>query len=600
MKKLLVLLLAAALCVSMLAACGSSEEESKPEESKTEQSTAENSGSTDDSSEPAGNADMVDFTILGADDWTYMTLETDMEEFYSWKDFRKMMADNGLNLVVEYVQGDQYQTTLQTRFGTKTDLPMYASFYNFPENDVLDLAKAGIVQDILPMLDEGNGTAKAFFTESKYGTMAKNKVTTPEGQMYWVPNIYVSVLNDGTEGVGTNICVVIREDWLNAVGMEIPTTLDEYTAALEAFYGQDFSGAGAGVPGYHVYSYRLDTWADGMANWFGLVRGTVSVNWDTDEAISPWHQDTVTDYMNYVIDLYQKGLVDPEMVSDNTTLSSKTANNQVGASTTYALATTWEPTIDGHYDASKDAYNDNLTDTALYADIYPITAVEGVTPLLPLEDPYYMWDEFGFTSELPSLAVGAAFLDVYYSQESIDLINYGSLGNNYDLVDGEVVYKKYKASREQGSGEEVEFEADVLNKYLQEKADQRLSYGKILYSRTVTADMTFYQLEKATDECYTQIWPSQKADYQHETYDYGHWTSIDVSGTLSTASAEESQIYSDKWTNMYDASTEAMSALVTGLRSMDEFDAIVAELDALGLKDIEAVYQARHNRFIGK
>ena len=595
MKKLLVLLLAAALCVSMLAACGSDD---KPENSKTEQSQADNSGSTDDST-PSGNVEMQDFSILGCDAFTtYYSMQDSMEEFTAFQAFRQMMADAGLNLVMEYVLSDQYQTTLQTRFGSDTDIPYYVAAYDYPERDVMKLAAAGTLLDIKPLLEMSNGSAKDFFEKSVYGTMAANKVSYPTGEMYWVPNIYVSQLDDGTEGVGTNITVVIREDWLNEVGMEIPTTLDEYEAALAAFNAQDFAGTGANQPGFYVYSYRMDTLADGMAQWFGLVQGLVNVVWETDEAISPWHQDTITDYFNYVLKLNAQGLIDPEMYSSNSTLRTKASNNQVGSYTTYALATTYEPLIEGYFDASLNAMDGEKT--ALYADMMPIEAVPGVTPLLQIEDPYYMWDEFVFTNKIPDPQLAATFLDVYYSQESIDLINYGVEGINYELVNGEVQWLEYAAKEEQGSGEAVTFPANGENSYLQEKADQRLSIGKILYARTVTADMTFYQLEHATDMCYTQYWASQKADYQHATYDYGHWTSIDVAGTLATASDEESETFNAHYDNVNDASSEAISGLLTGTRTIDEIDSIVAQLDELGLGDLEAVYQARHNRFVGK
>ena len=606
MKKLLVVLLAAAMCVSMLAGCSSSKSDNSSSEASTESSTAvESSAATEssaaeessaavessaaeESSQPEGNVELRKFTMLGDDAFTsYYSATDSMEEFYAWQAFRKLEEAKGVDMQVEYVVNDQYLTTVQTRFAAMKDIPMFA-YNNETDAEVLALAQNGIVLDILPMLDKGDGTAKKFFTENDFGVTAANKVKTPEGQMYWLPNIYISDY-DGTYGVGTNFTVTIREDWLNQYGLSLPTTLDEYTTALKTFNENDPSGSGANTPGMNVYSYNPCDFADAIAQWFGLVGGpVVNVNWDEEKATSPWKQDTAKDYFSYVNDLYNQGLYDSEMVGSNDTLRTKVANNQVGSYSAYALATTYEPLIESAFKADGGG--------ACYDDIYPITAVEGVTPLLPLEDPVYVWDHFVFTNQLTDPTLGAAFMDAYYSDENIDLINYGVEGKNYEVKDGEKQWIQYDAKQE-GAG--VKYNADALNKYLQEKADARISYGKILYSRYVTPDMTYYQLGDATRAPKEQVWAAQKTEYQEKTIDYGHWTSIDVGGTLATASTEETDKVNAIYNDLHSASQQDVSALVLGQSSVDDLDTLVSQLDDLGLQDMIDIYQARYNRFKG-
>lgn len=580
MKKLLVTLLAASMCLSMLAGCSSDEENS----SKPESSAAEESGNT---SEPSGNVEMRDFTVLGDDASTYLEYDKEMDDLFAFKAFRELMEAKGVNLVMEYVQDDQYLTTLQTRFATQNNVPMYASMYQMQETDVLKLAGQGVLQDINELLELGDGTAKNYFMNDQFGSQARKKVMTPEGNFWWLPNLYISLYENGEYlGVGTNITNAIRKDWLDKYNLEMPTTLEEYKTALKTFNENDPSGSGA-VAGMNVYSYNPCTWADSIANWFGLVRGIISVNWDTETAVSPWHQDTVKDYLSYAADLYAEGLYDPEMMGSTSTLSQKIANNQVGASTSYCLATTWEPTIES-------AFNGGDGTGALYAMVYPIEAVKGVSPLLPLEDPTYIWDEFVITTQAePDLA--AAFLDVYYSDEHIDILNYGVEGVHYEVVNGEKQWKQYTA-KEDGK----QFDANQLNQYLKDKAEQKLSYGKIAYTRTVFSDVNYYDLWGAKNGCIDLGWAAQKAEYQDATIDFGHYTSIDVTGVLSTASNEEQEKFNDVINELKAASEEAVSAFIMGQKSLDELDATVAQLDEIGLKDCEAIYQARHDRFLGK
>lgn len=511
-----------------------------------------------------------------------------MDDMYAFKAFRELMEAKGINLVMEYVKDDQYLTTLQTRFAAQNNIPMYASMYQMTETDVLKFATQGVLLDINELLEKGDGTAKDYWYNDTYGKQGRNKAMTPEGNFWWLPNLYISLWENGEyTGTGTNLTSAIRKDWLDQYNLEIPTTLEEYKTALKTFNEQDPSGSGAGVAGMNVYSYNPCDWGDSIANWFGLVRGLISVNWDTDTAVSPWHQDTVKDYLTFANSLYADGLYDPEMIGSVSTLSQKIANNQVAGLTTYALTTTYEPTIEA-------AFNDGKEGGALYADIYPIEAVKGVSPLLPLEDPTYIWDEFVFTTKAdPELA--AKFLDVYYSPEHIEILNYGVEGIHYEVVNGEKQWKKYVA-KEDGK----EFEANQLNQYLDDKAEQRLSYGKIAYTRTVFSDVNFYDLWGAKNGCVELGWATQKAEYQDATIDFGHYTSIDVTGVLATASAEEQEKYNDVINDMKSASQQAISAFIMGQRSLDELDSVVAELDTLGLADCEAIYQARHDRFLGK
>ena len=597
MKKLLVTLLAASMCLAMLAGCGPSDDSSTA--STGSGTTTETSGS--DTSEPSGDVGLRDFTVLGDATSTYYDENEDMEDFPAFQKFREMMADAGVNLVMEYVADDQYLTTLQTRFNAMTDVPMYASMYRMTETEVMSLAQQGIVLDLNPIMEAGNGTAKAFFNENQFGTQAKDKVSTVDGEMFWMPNIYIShyventdptlvtdPMDDGQFNRGTNYTVAIRQDWLTDVGMEIPTTLDEFEAALKAFNELDPSGTGV-VAGMHVYSYDPTSWGDPIAQWFGLVRSLVGVNWDTGTATSPWHQETALDYLTYINKLSSQGLFDPEMVgNENDTLRNKVANNQVGAMGNYALASTYEPLIEDLFTGKQDD-----PDSPLYADIFPIEAVDGVTPLLALEDPVYIWDEFVITNQIPDNELAAAFMDVYYSDEHIDVINWGVEGVNYEVIDGEKHWLLYQGSE----GGDKQFKADMLNDYLQEKADQRLSYGKILYSRYITADMSYYDLWQSTNTCREQEWATQKADYQDATINYGHYTSIDVQGVLATPSVEETETTEMYWNDLDAASSEAISGLVLGTRSLDELDSIVESLDAMGLSEIEAIYQARYDRF---
>ena len=591
MKKLIAAFLAASMCMSLMAGCSSEEEDTTTTDSATETTETEEDSEESETSEASDDVELLEFTILGDHATNATRYEIDeFEEFYSVQALRELMEGYGIDLEIELVADDQYLTTLQTRFAAMTDIPMYVSMYQMSESEVMQLADQGVVIDINPLLDAGDGTAKAFFTESEYGSAAYRKVTTEDGAMYWVPNIYITKYEDTVGETGTNYTVGIRRDWLNDYELEVPDTLDEFTAALQTFNENDPSGAGnANVAGMHVYSANPTSLGDPMAQWFGLVRNLVGNNWDTEEAISPWHQETIKDYLTYVQDLNAQGLYDSEMIGSTDTLSTKYANNYVGSMPVYAVGTTYEPTITSVFDA------DETENPVVYQPLEPIEAVEGVQPLLALEDPVYIWDEFCFTSNLTDTELGATFLDAYYSDEHIDLINYGVEGINHEVVDGEVQFLQYE-SAEDGKM----FEADQLNQYLQDKADQRLLYGKTLYSRTITADMNYYELDKAAEGCVTLGWAEVKYEYQDATVDYGHWTSIDSTGCWATADPTDAEEINLIINDLETYSKEAIAAIALGNKSVDEIDSVVVELEALGLNTLEEIRQSQYDRFLGK
>ena len=114
MKKLLVTLLAASMCLSMLAGCGSDEEPATTDEQTTSEATTETSEeeTEGEESEVAGDVEMKDFSILGCYtvNATYYQMDQ-FEDFYSVIAFRELMESYGVNVQFELVTDDQYSSS---------------------------------------------------------------------------------------------------------------------------------------------------------------------------------------------------------------------------------------------------------------------------------------------------------------------------------------------------------------------------------------------------------------------------------------------------------------------------------------------------------
>ena len=180
--------------------------------------------------------------------------------------------------------------------------------------NVVRWGNAGLILDIAPYLDEYGPNIKAML--EKYPDVMKSNVTE-DGKMYLLPVIYdykpYLVLRT----------MQINQRWLDNLGLEIPTTLDEFTEVLKAF--RDFDANGNGDPNDEI-PYSAHTWMyclRGILPGFGLnmVLNTYPVFYDeeTNEMTFAATSDEFKAALEYMNMLYKEGLLDREIFSQTNT-----------------------------------------------------------------------------------------------------------------------------------------------------------------------------------------------------------------------------------------------------------------------------------------
>lgn len=203
-------------------------------------------------------------------------------------------------------------------------------------------------------------------TYEQLGVDWKEIATTPSGHIFGFLGRYESLYENTGDGIQ-----IINKAWLDKVGMDVPTTLDEFTEVLRAFKEQDPNGNGQAdeIP----YCFSEDMWCAHATNtmgWWGIGDGagsdtTSSKSTRDGKVTGSVNTDEYRQYLEYTHSLYAEGLMDQEGFSQNTEVfSTKIKSGQVG---TYFCWTALE------YLTSEQEKD--------WVVLPPIQAIEGVDPI---------------------------------------------------------------------------------------------------------------------------------------------------------------------------------------------------------------------------
>lgn len=198
-----------------------------------------------------------------------------------------------LGVDINLIQGDV------TNFSQQ--LALYVSSGDMPDIVLcdysvwMDYARTGAWADLTPYLGEEYADLMEYVGEDW-------AYTTVDDGVYGIPD----ELN-----VPSSHVTYIRQDWLDHLGLEVPSTLDEFTEVMRQFTFGDPDGDGAdntyglSAAGYTYLSFLMGAFgASSERDYFLNEDGTI-----TDNAVSDEYKAALT----YLRDIYGEGLIDPEL-----------------------------------------------------------------------------------------------------------------------------------------------------------------------------------------------------------------------------------------------------------------------------------------------
>lgn len=389
MTKLLAALLALAMLCACLAACNQQPTPTNP----SEPSQAPEGTKAPDA--PTVSAEPVEFEYFGRISNPYPE---------SSPVYDLLMEKTGVKINFTWAAKDAYQTILSARISEK-DLPDVIG--NVSDMAFMQtLIDDGLIVPLTDLLEEKMPNYYNLLTEED-----KIWLTNPsDGEIYGFGFVH------GMQAIQT---WAVRQDWLDELKMEVPTTWEGWLELWRAIKATDLNHNGEADEIAVTYSPAANRFFKGV---FGIQsNGTYSIL-DGEYIYDPEHPNYM-EFLDAMRMLYEEGLI----VQDYATAKAADllAANRVG---------TFCDTV-----STVTEYGRLLSETdqdALYVCITPVTGPHG-DQMISQRDKLVqnIWITKAAIEE-GKLDGILEFFNYCYSEEATQILNYGIEGESYEMVDG--------------------------------------------------------------------------------------------------------------------------------------------------------------------
>lgn len=412
-----------------------------------------------------------------------------------------------------------------------------------PEKAIAD----GYILKLNDLIDQYAPNLKKFLQEHPD---IDKMVKTDNGSYYAFPFIR------GDEYLRVFQGPIVRQDWLDELGLPVPETIDDWTNMLRAF--KEKKGAAAPLAVNSKPRFFNDGGNGAFMGAFGVNRGF----YQEDGAIKfgPAEQG-YKEYLKLFQSWYKEGLIDKNIATaDGKSVDGSWASGATGAGIGNAGGGIgkWQPLV---------AANDPKA--VLIGTPYPVLN-KGETPKFGQKDNAYSSGGIvAVTASAKDPALAVQLLDYGYSEEGAMFFNFGTEGVSYTMVDG---YPKYTDLLMKNPDKLAP--AQAMSKYI------RGSYNGPFIQDKRYAEQ-FFALQTQRDAVTT-------------------WQKTDVSKYALppiTPTPEESSEYATIMNDINTLVDEMTLKIILGTESADKFDGYVDKMKSLNLARAIEIQTAALQRY---
>lgn len=256
---------------------------------------------------------VVDIEVWGTNiGYQPVTKGSKLYEFYKEK-----LGVGVIHPYVEWNGGTNYLNQLNLKIAANEMPDMFIPQQGIEDN----LAKNGAIADLTELLPKYAPNVLKAIPEDMWKVVKAND-PTGQGRIYYIPGVVEYGRYAG----------MIRQDWLDKVGLPMPKTQDEYVKVLEAFRDQDPNGNGQ-KDELPTGGREQARWMDHLFAMYGVAMFEGYPEWDiydgelTYSAVTP----NMKAALEFIAKLYKEGLIDKEsLLNTKDKWDGKIYSNKVG------------------------------------------------------------------------------------------------------------------------------------------------------------------------------------------------------------------------------------------------------------------------------
>lgn len=528
-QRVLVLALAMVLSFSFTTGCSKNSGTAT-----TETGAVETPAAAGDDFDYTGVAPITDeegatLSILAQNSW-YSTVD-----FANAPIVAKVAENAGVSINWTLVSPTNYADSVSPMLAAGTDL---SDIVEMPDMDPnMSYIKAGLFLPLDTYIDEYMPNYKKFLDENP---IIKASLTAEDGHIYYVPQTVVTN--------NYQPCMMMNMQWLEQIGKEVPTTLDEFVEVLRAFRDNDMNGNGDAtdeVPmsvtaAFLPYMFGPAFGLDLVSGFYADDEGKVHYAYSEDENYKA--------YVTFLNQLYAEGLLEIEFTSlTRDQITERCAQNLTGVTYDYSwqqsqLYSAQYPDYDGETPIMKGIAPLSGTSEGFYVARTPIANIFGVSS----------------KSENPLLAI--KFLDYAMSETAQELYVWGIEGESYTKA------------------------ADGTKAYTEKASD-----GPWLQGLGINPGCLPSQQSVSATDVLLPKWHAD-ADKELESSMRDPWPFI-------YATSDEANVVSQYLVDITTYVEEMNIAFITGTTGLDTFDDFQKNLDSMNVQALIDIRQAQYDRF---
>lgn len=323
-KKALAVLLFAVMTLSVFTGCDNSNNSSK--------SSASNSSTNSEASvSETGTGEKVNdlmyaqgLPIVDEDTYTFSMFVDDSTatgEFWMLKEFEKQ---TNVKVDLRYYP---YETAKE-RLNLDLNSGDYADVIGgWTLSDSMILTQ-GVEQGVFIPLEDLYAQYAPKITEILDLEGVREQMEAPDGHIYAIPYV--------TGDTTVNFSPYINTRWLENVGMEMPTTTEAFEAVLKAFKELDANGNGDATDEIPFSADPNNLALEALGGWFGMPMNKLGFAVYEDKTVYAGISDTYRSLLSWLNSLYEQGLIDTEIFTQDTaTWEGKGNRDLYGIATAY-------------------------------------------------------------------------------------------------------------------------------------------------------------------------------------------------------------------------------------------------------------------------